>query len=56
MQGDSIEREDANQSESVLVGITLTEGETGTDSYCLIPKNGNEHATSIGVYTIRWKR
>ncbi|XP_031844601.1 trafficking protein particle complex subunit 11 gry isoform X2 [Nomia melanderi] len=54
--GDSIEREDANQSESVLAGITLTEGETGTDSYCLIPRTGSEQPTSIGVYTIRWKR
>ncbi|XP_076654121.1 trafficking protein particle complex subunit 11 gry isoform X2 [Halictus rubicundus] len=54
--GDSIARENADQSVSVLAGITLTEGETGTDSYCLIPKAGSEQPTSTGVYTIKWKR
>ncbi|XP_076289261.1 trafficking protein particle complex subunit 11 gry isoform X2 [Lasioglossum baleicum] len=54
--GDSIANENADQSVSVLAGITLTEGETGTDSYCLIPKAGSEQPTSTGVYTIKWKR
>ncbi|XP_015435876.1 PREDICTED: trafficking protein particle complex subunit 11 [Dufourea novaeangliae] len=54
--GDSIERENRDESVSVLAGITLSEGETGTDSYCLIPKIGSEQPVSTGVYTIKWKR
>ncbi|XP_076626915.1 trafficking protein particle complex subunit 11 gry isoform X2 [Colletes latitarsis] len=54
--GDSIERENQDQSASTLAGITLSEGETGTDSYCLIPKGGGEQPISTGVYTIKWKR
>ena len=54
--GDSIEKENGDQTVSVLAGITLSEGETGTDSYCLIPKGGGEQPISTGVYTIKWKR
>ncbi|XP_076754890.1 trafficking protein particle complex subunit 11 gry isoform X1 [Xylocopa sonorina] len=54
--GDSIERENGDQSVSVLAGVTLSEGETGTDIYCLIPKVGSEQPVSTGVYTIKWKR
>ncbi|XP_078045285.1 trafficking protein particle complex subunit 11 gry isoform X2 [Augochlora pura] len=56
IQGESIARESTDQSVSILAGITLTEGETGTDSYCLVPKTGSEQPTSTGVYTIKWKR
>ncbi|XP_076233472.1 trafficking protein particle complex subunit 11 gry isoform X2 [Calliopsis andreniformis] len=54
--GDSIERENGDQSDSILADITLSEGETGTDSYCLIPRGGGEQPISTGVYTIKWKR
>lgn len=54
--GDSIERENGDQSVSALAGITLSDGETSTDSYCLIPRGGSEQPISIGVYTIKWKR
>ncbi|XP_054008075.1 trafficking protein particle complex subunit 11 isoform X1 [Hylaeus anthracinus] len=54
--GDSIEKETQNESISALAGITLSEGETGTDSYCLLPKGGGEQPMSTGVYTIKWKR
>ncbi|OAD60815.1 Trafficking protein particle complex subunit 11, partial [Eufriesea mexicana] len=52
----SIERENTDESVSVLTGITLSENETGTDAYCLIPKIGGEQPISTGVYTIKWKR
>lgn len=54
--GDSIERESEDQSVSVLAGITLSENETSTDAYYLIPKVSGEQPISTGVYTIRWKR
>ncbi|XP_043524770.1 trafficking protein particle complex subunit 11 isoform X1 [Frieseomelitta varia] len=54
--GDSIERENEDQTISVLSGITLSENETGTDAYCLIPRVGGEQPISTGVYTIKWKR
>ncbi|XP_017788618.1 PREDICTED: trafficking protein particle complex subunit 11 [Habropoda laboriosa] len=54
--GDSVERENEDQSVSVLADVTLSEGETGTDAYCLIPKVGGEQPISTGVYTIKWKR
>ncbi|CAK9810108.1 Trafficking protein particle complex subunit 11 [Anthophora plagiata] len=54
--GDSVERENGDQSVSVLADVTLSEGETGTDAYCLIPKVGGEQPISTGVYTIKWKR
>ncbi|XP_020292596.1 trafficking protein particle complex subunit 11 [Pseudomyrmex gracilis] len=53
---DSIERENSSDNQSILTGITLCDGETGTDAYCLIPKTGGEQPMSTGVYTIRWKR
>lgn len=55
-QADSIERENNSDNQSILTGITLCDGETGTDAYCLIPKTGGEQPISTGVYTIRWKR
>nr|XP_034182161.1 trafficking protein particle complex subunit 11 isoform X1 [Osmia lignaria]XP_034182162.1 trafficking protein particle complex subunit 11 isoform X1 [Osmia lignaria]XP_034182163.1 trafficking protein particle complex subunit 11 isoform X1 [Osmia lignaria]XP_034182165.1 trafficking protein particle complex subunit 11 isoform X1 [Osmia lignaria]XP_034182166.1 trafficking protein particle complex subunit 11 isoform X1 [Osmia lignaria] len=54
--GDSIEKGNADQSVSILAGITLSKDETATDSYCLVPKVGGEQPASTGVYTIKWKR
>ncbi|XP_011691077.1 PREDICTED: trafficking protein particle complex subunit 11-like [Wasmannia auropunctata] len=54
---DSIQRENnLDNEESILSGVKLCDGETGTDAYCLIPKIGGEQPISIGVYTIKWKR
>ncbi|XP_076160826.1 trafficking protein particle complex subunit 11 gry isoform X2 [Ptiloglossa arizonensis] len=54
--GDSIEKENGDELISALAGITLCDGETGTDSYYLIPKSGGKQPISTGVYTIKWKR
>ncbi|XP_018405542.1 PREDICTED: trafficking protein particle complex subunit 11 isoform X1 [Cyphomyrmex costatus] len=54
---DSIQKENnLDNQESILTGVKLCDGETGTDAYCLIPKIGGELPISIGVYTIKWKR
>lgn len=54
--GDSIQKEDEEPQESALTGITLHNGEAGSEAYCVIPKAGSEQPASTGVYTIKWKR
>lgn len=54
--GDSLVKENDEQTNSILTNITLSEGETGTDAYRLIPKSGGEQPISTGVYTVKWKR
>ncbi|XP_046424871.1 trafficking protein particle complex subunit 11 isoform X1 [Neodiprion fabricii] len=54
--GDSMQREDEEVQESVLSGITLCNGEAGSEAYCIIPKAGSEQPASTGVYTIQWRR
>ncbi|KAH0955604.1 hypothetical protein HN011_000445 [Eciton burchellii] len=54
---DSIQRESSfDDQKSILTGVTLCDGETGTDAYCLIPKTSGEQPISTGIYTIKWKR
>ncbi|XP_057320612.1 trafficking protein particle complex subunit 11 [Microplitis mediator] len=53
--GNSMARKN-NERTSVLKDVTLRDGETATDIYCVIPKAGSEQPTSTGVYTIKWKR
>lgn len=54
--GELIEKENNKNENSILAGTALSEGETGTDAYCLIAKAGSEQPVSIGVYTIKWIR
>ncbi|KAK2581512.1 hypothetical protein KPH14_005173 [Odynerus spinipes] len=54
--GDLIQKENNKNEDSILTGTVLSEGETGTDAYCLIAKAGSEQPVSIGVYTIKWIR
>ncbi|CAD6215592.1 GSCOCG00000404001-RA-CDS [Cotesia congregata] len=53
--GNSVARKD-DEKDSILKDMTLHDGETATDIYCLIPKAGSEQPTSTGVYTIKWQR
>lgn len=54
---DAIQREsNLDDQESILAGVTLCDGETGTDAYCLMPKTGGEQPISTGIYTVKWKR
>lgn len=50
-------RMDKNEKQkSSLSNSVLSEGESGTDIYCIVPKSGSEQPTSTGVYVITWKR
>ncbi|XP_063973800.1 trafficking protein particle complex subunit 11 isoform X3 [Diachasmimorpha longicaudata] len=40
----------------LLEGLTITDGESATDVFCVVPKISSGQPTSTGVYTIRWKR
>lgn len=56
-KADSIQTENnLDDQKSILADVKLCDGETGTDTYCLIPKTSGEQPISIGIYTIKWKR
>ncbi|XP_048507686.1 trafficking protein particle complex subunit 11 isoform X2 [Athalia rosae] len=54
--GDSMERQHEDDQESILTGITLCNGEAGSEAYHIIPKAGSEQPANTGVYTLRWER
>ncbi|KAI4476951.1 hypothetical protein M0804_013131 [Polistes exclamans] len=54
--GDLMQKENNQNEDSILTGTVLSDGEAGTDAYCLIAKAGSEQPVSIGVYTIKWIR
>ncbi|XP_043685900.1 trafficking protein particle complex subunit 11 isoform X1 [Vespula pensylvanica] len=54
--GELIQKENNQNEDSILAGTVLSDGEAGTDVYCLIAKAGSEQPVSIGVYTIKWIR
>uniref|UniRef100_A0A0C9PXS3 TRAPPC11_0 protein n=1 Tax=Fopius arisanus TaxID=64838 RepID=A0A0C9PXS3_9HYME len=40
----------------LLNGLTIVEGESATDAFCVVPRTSSGQPTSTGVYTIRWRR
>lgn len=55
-KGDLMRMEKNDKQKSSLSNSLLSEGESGTDIYCIVPKSGSEQPTGTGVYVITWKR